>query len=176
MLATCLFSSSDNEEKGRLDLIIQFKTLEGKEGSPRHRNQSVGLLDFWQSKQGKRLFSKTLSRPVNVNGSVRLPPMFLCWRLELVVLGAPVQNSAFKYAFMQQYRLLSFHMSFPCSRCRGNGSATKDPLSPGEDLHGLAAKTESWSGTLQPGQYVLPQLRPAVPDVHPPSGQLPALA
>ena len=61
MLATCLLSSSYKQEKGRLDLIIQVKTLEGKEGSPRHRNQSVGLLDFWQSKQGNRLFSKMLS-------------------------------------------------------------------------------------------------------------------
>lgn len=103
--------------------------------------------------------------------------MFLGWRLELVVLGAPVENSTFKDAFVPHYRLISFQMSFPCSRhCRGNGSATKDPLSPGEDLHGVAATTESWSGTPQPGQYVLPQLRPAVPDVHTPSGQLPALS
>uniref|UniRef100_A0A663FJW1 USP domain-containing protein n=1 Tax=Aquila chrysaetos chrysaetos TaxID=223781 RepID=A0A663FJW1_AQUCH len=32
--------------------ILQFKTLEGKEGSPRHRKQSVGLLDFRESQQG----------------------------------------------------------------------------------------------------------------------------
>ncbi|XP_074973478.1 ubiquitin carboxyl-terminal hydrolase 17-like protein 6 isoform X2 [Phalacrocorax aristotelis] len=60
--------------------------------------------------------------------------------------------------------------------CRGNGSSTKGPLSPGEDLHGLAAPTGSWSGTPQPGQHVLPQLHPAVPDLHAPSGQLPALS
>jgi len=61
VLGTCLFSSRYHQEKGRLDLIIQFKTLEGEGGSPRHRNQSVGLSDFWQSKQGNRLFSKALS-------------------------------------------------------------------------------------------------------------------
>ena len=56
MLGTCLFSSSYNQEKGRLDLIVQVKALEGKEGSPEHRNQRVGLLDFGQSKQENRVF------------------------------------------------------------------------------------------------------------------------
>lgn len=41
----------------RDDLMLQFKTLEGKEG----RSPSVGLLDFRESKQGNTLFSKTLS-------------------------------------------------------------------------------------------------------------------
>uniref|UniRef100_A0A8C4UAS1 USP domain-containing protein n=1 Tax=Falco tinnunculus TaxID=100819 RepID=A0A8C4UAS1_FALTI len=60
---------------------------------------SVGLLDFQQSKQVNRLFSKMLSSPVNSSGSVELPAMFLAWGLELVVLGAPAYNSIFQICF-----------------------------------------------------------------------------
>ena len=66
-------------------------------------------------------------------------------------------------------------MEFLCSRCPGNGSSTKDPLPSGEDLHGVAAEAECWSGALQCGQHVLPERCAAVPDLHPPTGQLPAV-
>ena len=121
-----------------------------------------------------RRFSKMFSSPVNSSGSVGLPAMFLAWSwLSWVRLQT---TQLFKYAFAQQYRLNSSQTSFPCGGCQWNGSATKDPLSPREDLHGVAAKTESWSRPLEPRHYVLCQRCPAVPDIHPTSCQLPALS
>ena len=61
MLGPCLVLSSYTQEKGRLGLLIQLRTLERKEGSPRHSNQTVGLLHFGQRKRGNRLFSKSVS-------------------------------------------------------------------------------------------------------------------
>lgn len=167
MFSICLFSISYNQEKGKLDLLIQSTALVRREGGLRPRNW---IWVCWTL--GKVSRGTDFSKPLNFHGSARLP-LILSRRFELVVLSACVESSKFKYAFV--LHLISFQMEFLCSHCRGNGSSKKDPFSTGEDLHGLAAETECWSRTLQCGQHVLPQCCPAVLDLHPPTGQLPAL-
>ena len=70
MFSTCLFSVSYNQEKGKLDLIIQSIALVRKEGSLRPRNQ---IWVCWTL--GKVSRGTDFSKPVNFNGSARLPLM-----------------------------------------------------------------------------------------------------